>query len=280
MNCAETQLLLDSIQNSIDTRRESLENEGKKTIPRVGVDESERRHLGGYLKFVNRESSINVLIKHAAKQYKHYLKKGGITEYQVQWAACSGGPGLGKTTFCRKAFTRAVDACGTTKTELWKDVPEKAQDLFLPAVTACVGAGRQYRISFGGELGLTEDELKDPTKSFAYRLTNCLTKDKYVQFEKAPALEEFLLRLTKGKKESLVVVNFDETNRLLEYRSEGKEYLMKILSSVQAFNKKQVGFLFCIMSGTNVGDLHNVLKYTSGGNAHWKFHCHYLVLTT
>lgn len=134
------------------------------------MQESERRHLGKYLKFVNRETSINVLIKHSAWEYMRYLQKGGITEYQVQRAACSGGPGLGKTTFCRKAFTTAVDASGTTKRELWNDVPEETLDLFLPVVTACVEAGRQYRISFSG---LTDDELRNATKSFAYRLTNC-----------------------------------------------------------------------------------------------------------
>lgn len=35
---------------------------------------------------------------------------------------------------------------------------------------------------------------------------------------------------------------------------------MFILASVQAFNKRQVGFLFCIMSGTSVRGLHDVLN--------------------
>jgi hypothetical protein len=75
------------------------------------------------------------------------MSKTGIAEHQSQFAACSGGPGLGKTTFCRKAFTRAADAAETD--DLWESVPHK--ETFSPAVKACVDEGRQYRITFGAE---------------------------------------------------------------------------------------------------------------------------------
>jgi hypothetical protein len=104
------------------------------------VSEQNRPILGQYLKFVNRENSINHLMKHAADQYKLYNEVGGLTEHGAQLAACSGSPGLGKTTFCRKAFTRAVDACPNGPTEAyncpWKGVDNKEHS--YPVVKACV----------------------------------------------------------------------------------------------------------------------------------------------
>lgn len=93
--------LSDYIPDVEDSRRSSVEAEKEDTVPEVGS--SDRAKLGMYLKFVNREASINELLKHAASQYINYAN--GMEYDQLQWAACSGGPGLGKTTFCRNAFT-------------------------------------------------------------------------------------------------------------------------------------------------------------------------------
>lgn len=116
-------LLIDDIIRENDKRRDSVEQEIEPGIPTV--KERDRPLLGEYLKFVNREKSINVLIQHAAEQFALYLKDGGIEPHRVQWAACSGGPGLGKTTFCRKAFTSAIDDLKDKGNILWKDVATK-----------------------------------------------------------------------------------------------------------------------------------------------------------
>ena len=256
-------------------RRESSEKEKDEDIPEI--KEKDRALLGEYFKFVNREASINILIKHSAEQYALYGQEGGVPERQIQWAACSGGPGLGKTTFCRKAFTKSIDSLqGEDGDALWRDVPTKKD--FLPVVQACVETGRQYQISFGGSVP-GDRELRDPEKSFSYRLLKCLTKGKKVKkvyFEHAPALREVLSTLTKGKKESLIVVNFDETNKVLEMEGTGKTYLMNLLAAVADFNAHQEGFVFCIMSGTNVRDLHDTLKAASHGSPPpLRSHCHY-----
>ena len=77
-------------------RCESLEKEKDEDIPEVKV--KDHALLGEYFKFVNREASINILIKHSAEQYTLYGQEGGVPARQVQWAACSGGPGLGKNS--------------------------------------------------------------------------------------------------------------------------------------------------------------------------------------
>lgn len=77
-----------------NSRRLSLEAEKEKDIPEVPL--TSRSRLGPFLKFVNREQSINVLLKHAADQYAKYLH--GFGEKEAQFAACSGGPGLGKVS--------------------------------------------------------------------------------------------------------------------------------------------------------------------------------------
>jgi hypothetical protein len=78
-----------------NSRRSSLEAEKEDHIPNVSLES--RSQLGPFLKFVNREKSINVLLKHAADQYGKYLR--GFGEKEAQFAACSGGPGLGKVSF-------------------------------------------------------------------------------------------------------------------------------------------------------------------------------------
>ena len=77
-----------------NSRRSSLQKEEEHVIPDVPL--TSRSQLGPYLKFVNREESINVLLKHAADQYAKYLR--GFREKEAQFAACSGGPGLGKVS--------------------------------------------------------------------------------------------------------------------------------------------------------------------------------------
>lgn len=109
------------------SRRKSLEAETEKDIP--VVDLTHRAVLGTYLKFVNREKSINELMMYTAEQ--HFMFLEGIKDFQLQYACCSGGPGLGKTRFCRKAFTRAADVPDTEDT-IWKNVRDK--DKFYPVV--------------------------------------------------------------------------------------------------------------------------------------------------
>uniref|UniRef100_A0A7S2XUH1 Crinkler (CRN) family protein n=1 Tax=Attheya septentrionalis TaxID=420275 RepID=A0A7S2XUH1_9STRA len=258
---SETKLLIEITKNT-GSRRFSLDKEKEKIIP--SVKEKDRPILGQHLKFVNREKSVNHLMKHAAEQFDLYLRDGGLTEHRAQWAACSGGPGLGKTTFCRKAFTKAVDACPNGPTEandcLWKGVDNKED--FYRVVKTCVVTGRQYRISFGGSRMIADAEFLAPDVSFASRLTSCLT----TKARAVPNLHNLLLRLTGGVRSSLVVINFDETNMLLKH-TKGTDYLLAVLAAVQAFNREHKGFVFCIMSGTNVHELHEVLKVSSNGQA-------------
>ena len=242
------------------SRRKSLETETEKDIPTVNA--TNRAVLGTYLKFVNREKSINELMTHTAEQYFMFLN--GIEDHQLQYAACSGGPGLGKTTFCRKAFTRAADA-PDTQDEIWKSVPDK--DKFYPVVKACVNAGRQYRISYGGTNPLSELDIRYPATSFARRIVmQCVAKNKNVGFPKVEGtdqLQSVVHRITGEKREALVVINIDETNKLMEHAS-GSEYLRQVLAAVLEINKKRKGFVFCILSGTNVRPLHDLLFASSG----------------
>ena len=64
----------------------------------------------------------------------------------------------------------------------------------------------------------------------------------------------------------MVVINFDETNMLMRSK-EGQLYLSQVLAAAQEFNKQRKGFIFCIMSGTNVRPLHDLLLASSGGKA-------------
>jgi hypothetical protein len=67
---------------NIGSRRENLERETSDDIPQASA--ADHPILGQYLKFVNLENSINLLLKHAAEQYKLYLAVGGITEHRAQ----------------------------------------------------------------------------------------------------------------------------------------------------------------------------------------------------
>jgi hypothetical protein len=241
-----------------------LEAEKGTVLPAIVMLE-DRILLGKYLKFVNREKSINELLKHAAVQFFGYQSKGGIKEYQSQFAACSGGPGLGKTTFCRKAFTRAADVKDTDK--LWESVTKK--DMFYLVVKACVNAGRQYRITFGVPNLLRAEEQKDPSMSLAHRLTAIITGTT-CRFPNggggAEQLHSVLCEITGGKADAMVVINLDETNMAMKY-DDGTKYLTGVLAAVQHFNTQHKGFVFCTLSGTNVRPLHDLLKASSGGMA-------------
>ena len=52
--------------------------------------------MGRYLKFLNREESINQLLIHAQKQFRFY--NTGYGDKDFRFTTCSGGPGLGKVT--------------------------------------------------------------------------------------------------------------------------------------------------------------------------------------
>ena len=73
-------------------RRESLGAEKHHTPQQL----YHSKDLGRYLKFLNREESINQLLVHAQKQFGFY--KFGYREKDFQFTTCSGGPGLGKVT--------------------------------------------------------------------------------------------------------------------------------------------------------------------------------------
>ena len=105
-------MLNDVLPAPENSRRLSLEKEKEDDIPDVPL--TSRSRLGPFLKFVNREQSINVLLTHAADQYAKYLN--GFGEKEAQFAACSGGPGLGKVSivpgvdlFVAHAFCAAAD---------------------------------------------------------------------------------------------------------------------------------------------------------------------------
>ncbi len=128
-------------------RRVSLDKEKSKTSEVPRVDASERARLGDFLKFVNREKSINTLLVHASGQYRRYLT--GFQQKEAQFAACSGGPGLGKTMFCRKAFLRAVDEKGVKdEAIIWTDVKQDFGEgkNFKGIVKECVDYGRLFHI--------------------------------------------------------------------------------------------------------------------------------------
>mmetsp|Transcript_45428 Transcript_45428/g.110442 ORF Transcript_45428/g.110442 Transcript_45428/m.110442 type:complete len:811 (-) Transcript_45428:427-2859(-) len=242
-----------------DLRRASLEQE-KQELPHV-LDE--QKDIGQYMKFVNRENSISMLLRHASEQYQIYLNPSEAKS-KVRWAACSGGPGLGKTTFCRKSFTKASE-CDLTS-PVWTDVDRSEQ--FYEIVKSCVETGRQYRIAFGATDDVLPREHENPCMSLAYRLTQCV--DKSTEYPNRSDgmghLCSVLRTLTKGNEESMVVINFDETNYLLQ-NTEGRGYLLKVLAGISQFNKQRLGFIFCIMSGTWVRDLHDLLVQSSGGES-------------
>ena len=245
----------------VESRRESLENEKSTDLPPIMEDVD----LGKYLKFVNREKSINELLKHASGQFFMYRTDEGIAEGRSQFAACSGGPGLGKTTFCRKAFTRAADT-KTTDDPLWDDVPRK--DRFFPVVKACVNGGRQYRITFGAETLATDNDYQAPYMSLAHRLTEIITKEahRFPDGRGYDQLYRVLCAITGGNPDAMVVINFDETNMVMAF-DQGRNYLRQVLAAVQEFNRERKGFIFCTLSGTNVRPLHDLLKASSGGKA-------------
>jgi hypothetical protein len=73
-------------------RRDSLEVENFLLPKSLQLKQS--KPLGIYLKFLNREKSINQLLVHTEEQYKFY--KNGYGDKDFKFATCSGGPGLGK----------------------------------------------------------------------------------------------------------------------------------------------------------------------------------------
>jgi hypothetical protein len=77
-----------------------------------------------------------------------------------------------QTTFCRKAFSRAVDGSEQDKAVLWKGVDGGFQGI----VQECVEWGRQYRISFGS-MHLLQEEPSDVAKSLAFRLMRACGSD-------------------------------------------------------------------------------------------------------
>jgi hypothetical protein len=178
-----------ALQGSQDARRESIELEGKALPANFKV--AKPVELGQCMKFVNLENSINKLTKHVGEQYELYLE--GKQSENFQWAACSGGPGLGKTTFCLKAFTKASE--DDVNGKLWTDMPKKEQ--LYKVVRTCIDSGRQYRNN-----PLNPEEQKD----LAWRLTQAVTK-RAVQrprsHDRGDQLMNILRTITKEKRRHL-----------------------------------------------------------------------------
>ena len=179
---------------------------------------SEMTDLGKYLKFVNREKSINELLKHCSQQY--YVMYGNSEKRilkSVVFASCSGTMGLGKTTFARKAFNKA-DSDQNDKV-VWDGVDSN----FKSIVRDCVENGRQFRISCAH---VEEHEAATPWLSFICRLlctwlndptkTSSAMKDSGVVGD-VQSLIKVMSLITGNKKDSLVVVNLDETNEVMRF---------------------------------------------------------------
>jgi len=245
-------------------RRVSLEAE-KERLPET----LKRKNLGVYLKFVNRERSINELLKHAVIYYQNYFM-GSSDEKECPFPACSGGPGLGKTTFCRKAFTKAIDAPaeGEEAQIMWDGVPSD----FKEVVECCVEQGRQYRISYASPaVQPAEYQKENWARSFAFRLGVVYAKSQKtfpLEWDKLPTgsllVEAVIKQITGSKKEAMIVVNLDETNVLLSH-TDGVQYLKGVLGVVKEFNRKGFGFVYVILSGTNVKTLNEMLRDSSSG---------------
>jgi hypothetical protein len=274
----------------LNKRRESLEAEKSEFIADVPFED--RSKLAPLLKFVNREKSINALLKHAADQYRMYLR--GFGEKEAQFAACAGGPGLGKvknnvccvlssslllsllqTTFCRKAFIRAIDGSDADKVIMWEGVEKKFQigqdpdsvedNQFQTVVKDCVESGRQYRLSFGSD-PLEKFETSDPSKSLALRLMRLAGLE--VKWDQLPEgriiLPQVISYLTDSTKEALLVVNLDETNKLMETKL-GVAYLAYVMSAIRCCNRdKRIGFIYLTLSGTNVQALVDSIHSETG----------------
>ena len=145
---------------------------------------------------------------------------------------------------------------------------EGVDDGFQRIVQDCVEWGRQYRISFGS-MHLLHHELGDPAKSLALRLMRACGADP--AWDQLPEgrilLPQVVGHLTSYTKESLVVVNLDETNVLMRH-DDGERYLSYVLSVVREINRgRDVGFVYLILSGTNVRPLHDAIQKSSSGVA-------------
>ena len=75
---------------------------------------------------------------------------------------------------------------------------------------------------------------------------------------------EVVSLITENNAERMTIVNLDETNRL--EGENGRMYLQGVLGATKKVNalKNKVGFLYVILSGTNVRDLHNSCTVSSG----------------
>ncbi len=260
--------VLDELMLGHNSRRgESLGKEKSKTgVP--SVDVRDRAQLGDFLKFVNREKSINTLLVHASGQYERYLKGFGPKEGQV--AACSGGPGPGKTMFCRKALRRAGDEKGLNNEVIWKDVKQEFAGVdksFKSIVRECVDNGRLFHISFEGRA--VPEERLDVATSLAWELLICLLKfkrvgrDAFAGHESVVLLRGVIRRIADGDKNAFVRIHFDETNVVMRYE-DGRRYLVNMLGKIREINESRtLGFLYCILSGTNARSLHDLLRTAS-----------------
>jgi hypothetical protein len=164
-----------------------------------------------------------------------------------------------QTTFAHKAFIRALDASDGEEATMWNGVNEGFKDI----VRECVDSGRQYRISFES-IPFRDETTDDPAKTLVTQLLRACGVN--AEWDELPTgrvlLPQVIKHLTDSKKESLVVINLDETNVLLA-NPKGVQYLKNMLLAVREVNRLQIGFVYIILSGTNVRKLHDAMQTAS-----------------
>lgn len=142
---------------------------------------------------------------------------------------------------------------------------------FFGVVKTCVEKGRQYRINYSNTQTLNDNDIENPAMSLARRIVKqCMKSTKTTTSiplkgtgDGLDQLRSVISRITGGDLNALVVINIDETNILMKHSS-GQDYLFNVLAAVSAINaERKSGFLFCIMSGTNVSHLHDLLRSSS-----------------
>lgn len=103
--------------------------------------------------------------------------------------------------------------------------------------------------------------------SLVWRLTKLVTGDRQLEFPTEGVglvqLNGVLLAITKGDPKSLIVLDLDGTNMVMKTEL-GRQCLMDVVAVVLHFNRQRKGFTFCILSGTNVRSLHDLVQCTSG----------------
>src|SRR5579862_7536249 len=75
---------------------------------------TEYAEFGKYFKFVNRENPVKKYVQLLHKLFTVFKTRDNSMQFGKTWwhIACTGAPGIGKSTFMSKALYRAVDLGG------------------------------------------------------------------------------------------------------------------------------------------------------------------------